>query len=102
MAELRLLIEDIVCINQEDRRLRDQFVYEMAVQYLNDVAGGIIREPGKLMVSFYDREYLDRFREWLQESGWSYAVGEQMGCTCVLQMVVPACPRSVFLHVLEP
>ena len=102
MAELRLLTEDITCINQEDRRLRDQFVYEMAVQYLNDVAGGIIREPGRLVISFYDSAYLNRFREWLQQSGWSYAVGEQMGCTCVLQMVVPAFPRSVFLHVLEP
>ena len=102
MAVLKLLTEDIKCINQEDRRLRDQFVYEMAVQFLNDIASELIREPSRLMVSFYDRGYLDRFREWLQQSGWSYAVGEQMGCTCVLQMVVPAFSRSVFLHVLEP
>lgn len=101
MAELRLLTEEITCINQEDRRLRDQFVYEMCVQYLNDVAAEIIREPVRLIVSFYNREYLNRFRGWLQESGWSYAVGEQMGCTCVLQMAIPAFPRSVFLRVLE-
>ena len=102
MEGLRLVTEDCLCISEADRSARDQIVYEMCIDYLNDVASEVIQTPGRLVVSFFNQAYMDRFREWLHQSGWSYASGEQMGCTCVLQMAVPACPRGLFLRTLEP
>ena len=101
MTELRLISSECKCVSAADKQSRDEMAYQVAIEFLNDIANGIVRGPVHVMVSFFTNEYHNRFVEWLHQAGWSYACGVQMGCTRLIQMAVPASNLGLFVHRLE-